>query len=72
MFFCQRRLYRLPFNNEPPQIVGATHLITTDSRYALLTQQKLKRMKLKITFLTYHIFQVYHSTVEGVNLYQLQ
>ena len=25
--FCPRRLYRLPFNNEPPQIVGVTYLI---------------------------------------------
>ena len=27
MFFCPRRLYRLSFNNEPPQILGAKYLM---------------------------------------------
>ena len=34
MFFCLRRLYRLPFDNEPSQIVGETYSITNITRYA--------------------------------------
>ena len=42
MFFCPHRLYRLPFNNEPPQIVVATYQITIPYRYPFRIDQSIK------------------------------